>query len=49
MSLKNFEHRTSHFSIVKDARRARLIEYLKKTYHINKLPKPHEVELVTIE
>lgn len=27
-------------------RRARLIEYLKETYHITKLPNPQEIELV---
>lgn len=30
-----------------DERRARLIEYLKKTYHITKLPNPQELDLVT--
>ena len=29
-----------------DERRARLIEYLKKTYHVTKLPNPQEIELV---
>jgi hypothetical protein len=29
-----------------DERRARLIEYLKKTYHLTKLPDPQEIDLV---
>jgi len=29
-----------------DERRGRLIEYLKKTYNITKLPNPQEIELV---
>jgi hypothetical protein len=29
-----------------DERRARLIEYLKKTYHITKLPDPQEIDIV---
>jgi hypothetical protein len=29
-----------------DETRARLIEYLKKTYHLTKLPDPDEIELV---
>ncbi|CAF3346644.1 unnamed protein product [Rotaria socialis] len=47
-----FEHmdeNTAKFIILKhvhdDERRARLIEYLKKTYNITKLPHPQEVEL----
>ncbi|CAF2194495.1 unnamed protein product [Rotaria magnacalcarata] len=47
-----FEHmdeNTAKFIILKhvhdDERRARLIEYLKKTYNITKLPNPQEVEL----
>ncbi|CAF0875266.1 unnamed protein product [Rotaria sordida] len=48
-----FEHmdeNTAKFIILKhvhdDDRRARLIEYLKKTYNITKLPNPQEMELV---
>ncbi|CAF3448203.1 unnamed protein product [Rotaria sp. Silwood1] len=48
-----FEHmdeNTAKFIILKhvhdDDRRGRLIEYLKKTYHITKLPNPQEMELI---
>ncbi|CAF4082736.1 unnamed protein product [Rotaria sp. Silwood2] len=48
-----FEHmdeNTAKFIILKhvhdDDRRARLIEYLKKTYNITKLPNPQEIELI---